>query len=66
MRHVQEHPELGWRQKMLLEFRAERKVLAENARRTASLLSIQQDELSGCIVISVTLNEAHFVQQDIK
>ena len=33
MCHTQEHPELSWRQKMLLEFRAERKVLADNIQR---------------------------------
>ena len=43
---IQEHPELSWRQKMLLEFRAERKVLADNIQCTAYLLSTQQYDQS--------------------
>jgi hypothetical protein len=35
----QEHPELTWRQKMLLEFRAERKVLAHGMQRFVDLLA---------------------------
>jgi hypothetical protein len=42
MCHTQEHPELTWRQKMLLEFRAERKVLADNIQRLLACCQFQQ------------------------